>query len=285
MKKRTAFAVLSVACLLLTGCGKDDSSAAESSTAAEVTAAAAQQEKAENSEDSDAAELTTGETVTESAAETETTASAQKQEENPSKPANGSGASVTLPAGAFEGCATPEEAAKAAMDAYIAADAVKLFACLPQCFAESLGEELQGAIAYLQAEFDEEMEDDPADHVFTYELKEQMTFAEADAKMEADDTFEYSKYDDSEDAQESVEALLKGWSYHGEAPEYCVVHIVVHYPEDDEYENWEMGLVTYKIGDRWYDTISAEYVENSVQNYVADMLDPSPEPAYESETD
>ncbi len=281
MKKGSVWAILAAAGLLLTACGKDESSAAESSSSAAAATTTSADGTAEDGKNTDGTDLTADTNTTETTAET----SDVSEKEEHTKPANGGSASVTLPADAFEGSATPEEAAKKAMDAYIAADAVKLFACLPQCFAESLGEELQGAIAYLQEEFDVEMEDDPDDHVFTYELKEQMTFAEADAKMEADDTFEYSRYDDSEDAKESVEALLKGWSYHGEAPEYCVVHIVVHYPDDEEYENWEMGLVTFKIGDRWYDTISAEYVEGSVQDYAADMLDPSPEPEYESETD
>lgn len=273
MKKGSVWAILAAAGLLLTACGKDESSAADSSSSAAATTTTSADGTAEDGKNTDGTDLTADTNTTETTAET----SDVSEKEEHTKPANGGSASVTLPADAFEGSATPEEAAKKAMDAYIAADAVKLFACLPQCFAESLGEELQGAIAYLQEEFDEEMEEYPDDHVFTYELKEQMTFAEADAKMEADDTFEYSRYDDSEDAKSSVETLLKGWSYNGAAPEYCVVHIVVHYPDDEEYENWEMGLVTFKIGDRWYDTISAEYVEGSVQDYASDVLDSEPD--------
>ena len=273
MKKGSVWAILAAAGLLLTACGKDESSAAESSSSAAATTTTSADGAAEDGKNTDGTDLTADTNTTETTAET----SDVSEKEEHTKPANGGSASVTLPADAFEGSATPEEAAKKAMDAYIAADAVKLFACLPQCFAESLGEELQGAIAYLQEDFDEEMEEYPDDHVFTYELKEQMTFAEADAKIEADDTFEYSRYDDSEDAKSSVETLLKGWSYNGAAPEYCVVHIVVHYPDDEEYENWEMGLVTFKIGDRWYDTISAEYVEGSVQDYVADAFDSEPD--------
>ena len=270
MKKNTVFALLGAACLLLTACGKDDSSSAgNSSSAAETTSTAALNEArdAEKEDETDTTDSTTTEIVTQTTADTDTTAAIQTEVHT--KPAGG-GSSAVFPADAFTGSAAPEDTVKRAMDAYIAADASAMFACMPQCFADALGTELTAVgMKDMQEEFDEDMaakESAYEDHVFSYEIMEFLTFAQADALLDTDDTFEYARYDDAEEAEESVCEMLETWNYHGEKPEYGVVRVLIDYPDEDE--KWNMGITVFKLGDRWYDTLSGDFVHNHMEDYT-----------------
>ena len=175
--------------------------------------------------------------------------------------------SSTVQAPAF-GAQTPEEAVARMAEAYNRRDAAALFDCMPECFAVYAGDTLlQKGIADLQAGFDSPEAEFGLSDELRYRTLEVLTLDEAEHLNQPN--FAYLFYDDAEDAAESVSEMLESWGRQGAEPEYRVVHILMRISDGtDRDDELNMGIVVYQLDGGWFDTFSAEIVEEWMQSYI-----------------